>query len=178
MPPTSSPSPVHGQTLCSSIFGKCLARVTQSSLGQPSWASALTFFLGHPLPCCGEWGCGANLSRCANFPPLLAGISGHQAGTARAELNSKRLPKLTSGSWPPASVGREVTAEGAAEGGLLFSLCFGERLSPFCVFPMLKWIIQVCYKSVMLQGLVGCCKIRNKESAGVIGGCWEQLCRC
>lgn len=138
-------------------------------MGQPSWASALPFFLGCPLPCCGEWGCGANLSRCANFPPLLAGISGHQAGTARAELNSKRLPKLASGSWPPTSVGREVTAEGAAEGGLLFSLCFGECLSLFWVFPTLKWIIQVCCKSVTLQGLVGCCKIRNKESAGAIG---------
>lgn len=113
------------EALCSSVFGKCLARISWSSLGQPSFASALAFFLGHPLPCCRERGCGASLSRCANFPPLLAESSGHRAGTARAELNCKRLPKLTSGSWPPTSAGREVTAEGVAEGGLLLSLCFG-----------------------------------------------------
>lgn len=93
------------------FLGNVLQELPRAVWVSPPGLLLSLFFLGRPLPCCGEWGCGANLSRCANFPPLLAGISGHQAGTARAELNSKRLPKLASGSWPPTSVGREVTAE-------------------------------------------------------------------
>jgi len=51
------------------------------------------------------------------------------ADAARGDFSCYRLPKLDSDSWPPTSMGREVTVEGVTAEGLCLFVFWGSAFS-------------------------------------------------